>query len=88
MSETVKIQILTTPDCVHCADAKRLIDKVKTDMPDLEVDTIDVAEHPEVAQKYMLMSAPGIVINGELEFMGVPSEEELRRKIREHQKNK
>lgn len=88
MSKTVKIQILTTPDCVHCADAKRLIDKVKTDMPDLEVDTIDVTEHPEVAQKYMLMSAPGIVINGKLEFMGVPSEEELRRKIREHQKNK
>ncbi len=85
----VKIEILTTPGCVHCAEAKRLIDKLKKDLPDLEVETIDVAEQPEVAQKYMLMSAPGIVIDGKLEYMGgVPKEDELRKKIREYQKDK
>ncbi len=79
----VKIEILTTPDCVHCGAAKRLLEKVKKDTPNVEVEIIDVTEHPEFVQKYMLMSAPGIVIEGKLEFMGVPNEEELRKKIRE-----
>lgn len=81
MTRIVKIEILTTPDCVHCAEAKRLIEKVKRDTPNLEVKTIDLTEHPEVAQKYMLMTAPGIVIDGKLEFIGVPKEEELRKKL-------
>lgn len=89
MSEIVKIEILTTPGCVHCAEAKKLLEKVKRDTPNVEVEIIDVAEHPDVAQKYMLMSAPGIVIEGKLEYMGgVPNEEELRKKIRENQKNR
>ncbi len=52
-------------------------------MPDLEVEIIDVSQHPDVALKYSLMSAPGIVINDKLEYIGgVPKEEELREKLR------
>ncbi len=61
---------------------------MKGDTPNVEVEIIDVTEHPEVAQKHMLMSAPGIVIDGKLEYVGgVPSEEELRKKISDLQKN-
>lgn len=81
VARIVKIEILTTPDCVHCAEAKRVINKIKKDTPNVKVETIDVTEHPDVAQKYMLMTAPGIVIDGKLEFIGVPKEEELRKKL-------
>lgn len=77
------IKVLTMPGCAHCPEAKELAYKMKKEMPDLEVKVIDVSKHPEVAAKYQLMSAPGIVINDKLEYVGgVPKEEELREKLK------
>lgn len=78
----VNVKVLTMPGCAHCPEAKELVNRIKEDMPDLEVEIIDVSQHPEVALKYSLMSAPGIVINEKLEYIGgVPREEELREKL-------
>lgn len=79
----IKLELLTMPGCVHCAAAKETVKKVKTIFPEMMVDIIDVTENPEVAQKYMLMSAPGVVINGKLEFTGGVKEEALRKKVEE-----
>jgi len=79
----IKVEFLTMPGCAHCASAKAIMEKIKPDYPEMEVETIDVAEHPEVSGKYMLMSAPGIVINGKLEFTGGVTEEQLRAKLDE-----
>lgn len=79
----IKIELLTMPGCGHCASAKETVKKVKDDFPDMMLEVIDVAEHPEVAQKYMLMSAPGIVINGKLEFSGGVKEDALRKRLKE-----
>jgi small redox-active disulfide protein 1 len=77
------IKVLTIPGCAHCPEAKALAYKMKEEMPELEVEVIDVLKHPEVAARYQLMSAPGIVINDKLEYVGgVPKEEELRRKLK------
>lgn len=78
-----ELKLLTTPGCTHCAEVKKTINKIKPDFPELKVEIIDVTEHPEVAQQYFLMSAPGIVINGKLEFTGGVSERELRKKLKE-----
>lgn len=75
------LEILTTPGCSHCGKAKELIKKIKLDFPNLKVKEIDIIQHPEVVQKYQIFSSPGIVINGKLEFVGVPNEEELRKKL-------
>ena len=48
---------------------------------DLAVAEWDVTEHPEVAKRYRLYGALGIVINGFLEVTGMPTEEELREKL-------
>lgn len=77
----IKIELLTMPGCGHCAAAKETVDKIKIDFQEMEVEIIDVTENPEVSQKYMLMSAPGIVINGKLEFTGGVREEELRKRL-------
>lgn len=72
-----KVQILTTPDCGSCKVVEKMLDGIG-----IKYEVIDVTKNPEILQKYPIMSAPGIVINGKLEFWGsVPDREELKRKL-------
>ena len=66
----IEVLFLTVPNCVQCAKAKKVIEKVQPDFPDMKVEYIDVTEHPEILQKYPFMSSPGIVVNGKLEYSG------------------
>jgi len=43
---------------------------------------IDVTKKPEYLKKYPIFTAPGVVINGKLEFTGVPKKEELLEKLK------
>lgn len=61
--------------------AARLVADVKATLPDLRLEEVDITEHPEVAVKYRLMATPAIVINGKLEFVGVPAEATLRARL-------
>lgn len=74
----LKIELLSMPGCGHCAHAKQVLDKVTPDYKEVEVIIHDVTKEPELAGQYMLMSAPGIVINGELVFSGGVEEAKLR----------
>ncbi|KCZ73030.1 glutaredoxin-like protein [Candidatus Methanoperedens nitroreducens] len=73
----VTVQILTTPSCTSCAIVERMLDKMG-----IKYELIDITKNPEVLQKYPIMAAPGVVINGKLEFVGVPKEQELAKKVR------
>ena len=66
----INIQFITVPNCVQCAKAKIIIERVKPDFPEMTVEYIDVTVHPEILQQYRVLSAPGIVINGKLEYTG------------------
>jgi hypothetical protein len=59
-----------------------LIEKAKTEMPNIRVEEIDVTASPAVAVKYRVMATPAIAINGTLEFTGVPREETLLARLR------
>ncbi len=72
----LKVQILTTPNCTSCAVVERMLDKMG-----VKYELIDITKNPEVLQKYPIMAAPGVVINDKLEFVGVPSEKELAKKL-------
>lgn len=78
----IKVEILTSPGCAGCAEAEAMMENVRPDFPGMTVEVVDILKHPEAVQKYFLMTAPGIAINGRLEFTGVPSEEELRKKLK------
>ena len=54
-----------------------MIEKAKSQTPDIEVEEIDVGANPAVAVKYRVMATPAIAINGRLEFTGIPREEAL-----------
>ena len=72
-----KIEILTTPGCSNCSVVEKIFDELG-----LSYDVVDVTEKPEYLEKYPIFTAPGIVINGILEFTGVPKKEELLAKLK------
>ncbi|MGI0008310.1 MAG: glutaredoxin family protein [Nitrosopumilaceae archaeon] len=77
MKEIAIVQILTTPGCSGCAVVERMLDKMG-----IKYQLIDVTKNPEILEKYPIMAAPGIVIDGKLEFVGVPKEEKLLEKLK------
>ena len=48
------------------------MDQTRAQYPELEVRERSLAEHPELGPRYGVTSAPAVVINGRLEFHGVP----------------
>lgn len=72
----MKIEILTTPSCVNCSVVEKMLDELG-----VSYDVIDVTEKPEYLEKYPVYTAPGVVIDGKLEFTGVPSKKKLIEKL-------
>ena len=73
----MKVEILTTPGCTTCSVVEKMLDELE-----VSYDVIDVTEKPDYLKKYPIYTAPGIVIDGKLEFTGVPKKKELIEKFR------
>jgi glutaredoxin len=72
----MKVEILTTPDCSNCSVVEKMFDEAG-----IPYKVIDVTENPEYLQKYPIYTAPGVVIDGKLEFSGVPRKKEFTAKL-------
>ena len=72
----MKVEILTTPDCSNCSILEKMLDEMN-----ISYDIVDVTEKPEYFQKYSIFTAPGVVIDGKLEFTGIPSRKKLFEKL-------
>ncbi|MEC4847677.1 MAG: thioredoxin family protein [Nitrosarchaeum sp.] len=70
------VLVLTTPGCSNCNVLEKMLDKLG-----IKYDVIDVTEKPEYLEKYPIFMAPGLVINGKLEFTGIPKKEDLEKKF-------
>ncbi len=68
----MNVEILTTPDCSNCSVVEKMLDEMG-----VSYNVIDVTEKTEYLKKYKIFTAPGIVINGSLEFTGVPKKKDL-----------
>lgn len=73
----VKVQILTTPGCGSCVKVKKILDGMK-----VKYEVVDITKNPKILEQYKIMSAPGIVIDGKLEFTGVPKRDALQKKLK------
>jgi len=73
----MKVEILTTPACQNCSVVERMLDEIG-----IPYEVIDVTEKPEYLQKYPIYTAPGVVIDGKLEFTGIPKKKELFEKLK------
>lgn len=78
----IEVLFLTVPNCVQCAKAKKVIEKVQPDFPDMKVTYIDVTQHPEILQTHRMLSSPGIVLDGTLEYTGGLDESAFRARLK------
>lgn len=64
----IKILFITAAVCHECAKTKRVIEEVRPQYPEMQVEEIDVMtlRGMELAQKYCVMSSPAIIINDQL----------------------
>ena len=74
-----EVLILDVPGCDSCKYAEELIAKIKKEEKlKIKVKIKDISKNPTILQKYPIMSAPGIVIDGKFFGEGKPSEKKLR----------
>jgi len=73
------VEFFTMPGCPNCVKVKAVLKRVKKDIPDIEVETIDLTQRPEMAQKYGIMGCPALAIDGKVEFVGGVKEAALRK---------
>ncbi len=82
MNMVRKVQILKTPGCSSCAKVTDLIMKIREDENlEFDIEELDITQHTDLLQKYQIMVSPGIIIDGKLEFTGMPGEKKLRGKL-------
>jgi hypothetical protein len=76
------IEVFVAPHgCPACGQAERLVRRVVADMPSIEMQAVDVLDAGDRVAGYRVFTTPFIVIDGRLEFTGLPSETDLRSRI-------
>ena len=76
------IEIFIAPEgCPGCGKAQRLVRQIASDHAGVEVREVHITEAPDRVVEYGVFSTPFIVIDGELAFVGVPRERDLRGRI-------
>ncbi|CAD6526863.1 Glutaredoxin [metagenome] len=70
------VQVLTTPGCSNCIVLEKMLEQLG-----VKYDVIDVTKKPEYLEKYPIFMAPGLVIDGKLEFTGIPKKVDLEKKF-------
>lgn len=77
----IHLKLLTTSGCSKCDQAKKTIEKVQPDFPDMRLEIINLVEHPELAVKYGIIVSPALVINEKVAFIGGVKEGQLRERL-------
>jgi len=83
--KTVILEELSSPGCHSCQVFEEFWHRVEDQFPNVQYKNISVVsdEGMEMASKYMVLTSPGIVINGELFSTGGVNQEKLVNKIKE-----
>lgn len=85
----VKIDVIVTPTCPYCPYAALLanmfaFESYRSGSKLITADVIEAYENPDIADKYGVMSVPTLAVNGEVEFIGVPYEDQLLERVVDH----
>ncbi len=88
ITSDVYIEVIVTPLCPYCPYAALLANMIayesyKQGLKKITADTVEAYEHPDIADKYNVMSVPAIAINGETAFVGLPYEKDFIKMIYE-----
>ena len=81
----IKVVVFSTNSCPHCPAAIEAAQKAKDKLGDaIDVETLKIDESKDNYQRaidYQIMAVPTIVIDGEVVFVGAPTESELIEKL-------
>ena len=76
------IEIFVAPDgCPSCGKAERLVRQVAADYAGIEIREVHITDAAERVVGYGVFTTPFIVMDGELEFVGVPRESDFRSRV-------
>lgn len=81
----IKVEVFSTNSCPHCPAAIEAANNAKAKFGEkIDVESIKIDESEENykrAIEYQIMAVPTIVIDGEVVFVGTPTEAELNDKL-------
>lgn len=81
----IKVEVFSTNTCPHCPAAIDAAQSAKDKLGDaIDVESVKIDESDENRQRaieYQIMAVPTIVINGDVAFVGAPSDVELIEKL-------
>lgn len=73
---------LKSPTGLHHERAMEVLGRVREKVPDLEYREVDPREDPDYAAQFHIKYAPGIIIDGRIEFVGIPRERMVLDRVR------
>lgn len=76
------IETIVTPSCPYCPYAVLManmfaLESSKAGLNNITSAVVEAYENMDIAQKYAVTSVPAIAVNGRVEFIGVPYEDQL-----------
>lgn len=81
----IKVEVFSTSTCPHCPAAIDAAEKAKDKLGDaIDVESVKIDADPENRQRaidYQIMAVPTIVIDGDVAFVGAPTDYELIEKL-------
>ncbi|WP_296801888.1 thioredoxin family protein [uncultured Methanobrevibacter sp.] len=81
----IKVEVFSTNSCPHCPAAIDAASVAKDKLGDaIDVEVLKIDESDEIRQRaidYQIMAVPTIVIDGEVAFVGAPTDAELIEKL-------
>jgi hypothetical protein len=67
-----EVVFLTSNQGQQTERVRSISERLKARLPDLTVRTVDAAAHPELLAKHKLKFGPAVIVDGLLEYVGVP----------------
>lgn len=80
----IKVEVFKTDSCPHCPSAVNAAESAKEkfgDQIDVEIVNANDPANIDRARQYQIMTVPTIVIDGNVEFIGAPTDSELINKL-------
>lgn len=78
----ILVEVFVAPEgCPSCHGARAAVQKVADDYPGVRVREVHIMDAADRVAEYGVFSTPFIVIDGALEFVGIPREADLRARI-------
>ncbi len=80
----IKVEVFKTDSCPHCPSAVNAAESAKEkfgDQIDVEIVNANDSANIDRARQYQIMAVPTIVIDGNVEFIGAPTDSELINKL-------